>query len=663
MKIFDTYTGSAMLNNALMTIEALGDLNNVSEITSDIILELYEGRRIKELNKRLKSYTMLFTKNGPLKNDKKTGDLIYDFLMKKILQNFESNGEKTCEISGLKFQTSFENIFIKALSEIGLPEKDILKKDTTINRSWFPLIGSLGSDAQALPQAKFTVQIHPICIVIMQFLPLSAFLYKGGVLLIDSSNFEFSRSFIRSNVKNLQQRIEIVRTSESIENVKDYSKGNYLLMAMEILSDKNLDDTYSELNLWSFSNSGTGARCEIDRVPNDLIQKLVHLNNNPECKSELTTILSKPNSADDFLKHLADNVEWWGLYPNVFGSGKKKVVYEGMTIPFLEAYFKEINSLQKIEYAKYLSYLIKKYKSKFFDNYLSSVSAFNEKNYRIDLYSVLIAATKNGEWNLGHHLNILDDSNLVPIRNSFYRIHRITHYYYQKKAFNIKIPKPILENSYVEDVCNWIISIIQKDIKYSTICKQLVNVQEYTSFNFGDLFLRAVDSLSIDLGIIMHTLYDYNLTPCRRGLNELLRIFFSQDKKVEIELEELHKPANSILEPYIDYLIATMEDFSQDYQDYYFEKYKNSYADTLPNNKFYQQILSIPVSNTHFLSWFREAIENVNIFLKEKEKNVPDKWTDSTFLYNQQGDYIIEFSKFAIKFLLLKRYFKLNTIK
>lgn len=264
MSIFKNYTGNAMLNNALMTIEALGNFKTVSEITPDVLLQLYKDKELLKMNKRLKSYTMLFTKNGPLHNDKANGDKTYDALFKTIINNFENEGDKTCEISGLKFNSTFKTVFEIALKSIGIPEKEIQKKDTNLSRTWFPLIGGLGSDAQALPQAKFTIQIHPVCVAILQFLPLSSLLYKGGILLIDSSNFEFAKTFVADNQKELEKRILVTKSAESIENVRDFSKGSYLLKALKILQNKEDEEAYSDLNLWSFSNSGTGASCEID---------------------------------------------------------------------------------------------------------------------------------------------------------------------------------------------------------------------------------------------------------------------------------------------------------------------------------------------------------------------------------------------------------------
>ena len=368
MTIFEIYTGNTLLNNALMTIEALGDLGDVSEITPDVLLKLFEEKDLLLLNKRLKSYTMLFTKNGPLHNDKVKGEKVYDSLIKTIIGSFENEGDRVCEISGLRFSMPFEKIYDEALRKVGFSDKEIQKKDTGISRVWFPLIGGLGSDAQALPQAKFTIQIHPICVAIMQFLPLAALLYKGGVLLIDSSNFEFARDFVANNVGEVEKRIQTTSSNNPIENIKDFAKGNYLLKAIQILEDKEIEDEYSDLNLWSFSNSGTGASCEIERVPNSLIKKLVRMMKNTKISSELKGILSR--DAHRFLEDLENNQEWYSLYPNVYKKGQNKGEYEGVSTAFIEAYYQEISSPQKTEYAKYLAHLIETYKTDSFAKYL-----------------------------------------------------------------------------------------------------------------------------------------------------------------------------------------------------------------------------------------------------------------------------------------------------
>jgi len=656
-KIFDSYTGNAMLNNALMTIEALGNLKNVSEITPDILLLLYNNKELLKLNKRLKSYTMLFTKNGPLHNDKANGDKTYEALFKTIISSFENEGDKICEISGLKFNSTFSTVFKKTSKSIGISEKEIQKKDTNLSRSWFPLIGGLGSDAQSLPQAKFTIQIHPICIAILQFLPLSSLIYNGGVLLIDSSNFDFARNFVADNHRELEKQIQATPSTKPIENVK-YAKGHYLLKALKLLKRKeDFEETYSDLNLWSFSNSGTGASCEIDRVPNSLIQKLNHLNERPDTRQELNSILNNKDKdfSSDFLSALEDSKEWSLLYPNVFKKGKKKVVYEGVTVAFLEAYFEQTDNTKQLNYAKYIAYLIDKYKSKGFAKYLTDTSAWNEKSYRIDLYSVLVEATKNEEWNLNHQFEILDDDSQIPPKNNSYNLYRLIHYYYQKKASNTQTPALSQQASNARIVVEWIIALIQNDENKTRLIKDLTNTQDYISVGYAGLLLRSYDIGDLDLKTIRHFLYNENFLIVKNGLNELLRIFFSQPKQELKEIDSLQSSNNLLLNNPTEKWFANFMSFSGNYQSYYFDKYENKETGRQPYGKFLKLIQDISLETTDFLYWFNEATERTNNFLNTKNETDKDKWSDA-LLYNPNGEYAISFAKFAIKFSLLKQY-------
>ncbi len=645
--IFKTYTGNAMLNNALMTIEALSNVKSVSEITPSLLLELYKSQDLKEINKRLKSYTMLFTKNGPLHNDSANGDRIYKALFNAICNNFENEGVYRCEISGLKFQTKFNEIFDRELYKMGFTKIEVNKKDTNLGRNWFPLAGGLGSDAQALPQAKFVIQIHPICIVVLQFLPLSSLIYNSGILLIDSSNFEFSKAFIEMNVKELKKRIEL----NNYENVKDFTKGNYLLTALAILSQKKMEEEYSDLNLWSFSNSGLGPWCKIVRVPNTLIKKLIKIRRSQ--RHEVDRILSKNVSAFSFLDSLEKNIEWKLLYPNVFGSGKKIVEYEGVSVKFLETYFTVIGSGQKIEYARYLAYLISKYKSKSFEKYLSKTDAWNEKDYRADIYAVLSEATKNGEWDLYHHLEILDKDNQTPIKNNFFSINKITHFYFQKQTYSNQPPNLKNNCSIVKSICEWLISLIQQDERSNSIVKDLINNQNYNTVSYNEMLIRLFDFVELD--DILFALFDENLKSSRFGINELVHIFFLQPNQPKIELKELMKPNDWFLDIPIKKWLDKISKFSDDYIQYYFDKYENKETGTKPFSKFKNQIEKIPNDTLQYLRWFDEALENTNEFLKNNNGILSEKWSDA-LLYNGQGEFSPNLMRFLFKFFSMKQY-------
>jgi len=655
MKIFESYTGNAILNNALMTIEALGSLNNVSAITTDVLLNLYTDKKLPNLNRRLKSYTMLFTKNGPLhQSDKVNGEKIYDSLFRTIVDSYENYGDNICEISGLPFTTSFEKLYADALRKIGISEKEIKKKDLTVNRIWFPLIGGLGSDAQALPQAKFAVQIHPICIPILQFLPLSALLYKGGVLLIDSSNFEFARSFLATNVKEVEKRIQLTGATEAIENVKNFAKGNYLLKAIEILEEKEMEDEYSDLNLWSFSNSGTGASCEIERVPNSLIKKLMRLKQNIRIGNELKSILNKDEHR--FLEDLENNQEWYLLYPNVFGTGKNKGTYEGVSVAFLEAYYQVIESPQRIAYAKYLAYLIEKYKTDSFAKYLGKRDAHNDKKvFASDLYAALVKATANGEWGFLHHIEILDDAEQVPVKNNFYNILKLAHFYHYKSAFSSQLPELGNKKTQTHAIFEWLIAYIQQDNRYESLKRDLLNSQDYVSANYTNVFYRASQNESLNLEDIFYALYNENFRNYRMGLNALLRIFFSQPEQASFEIGFLQKENSWNIGHDSQKWFEEIRLFAQNYQAYYFDKYENRETGRKPFNKFLNLVNAISNENSKFLIWFYEAIANTNEFLRNSNKKTHDEWSEA-LLYEPNGEYSLAFAKFAIKFSLLKQH-------
>ena len=415
MQIIKNYTGNTLLNNSIQTIESLAKLGNVSEITTEVLEQLYQKYKIWDLFKHMKSYTMLFAKNGPLLNDKDFGEEIFKGIIEFTLKNFENKGKHQCEISGLRFDTSFADIYEKVLHEIKYPVKKIKEKDKTINRFWFPLMGSLGSDAQALPQAVFDIKIHPICLVIIHFLPFSALLYKGGILLVDSANFDFSRKFISESTNKVLERIEL-RNNGKVGNIKDFSQGDYILRAICIYQEKDMDyESYTDLNLWSFSNAGTGASCEIDRIPNEVFKTLYQIyRTGSECQEDLKNILRESYSAQ-FLECLIESRDYYGLYPRKIQKDKT----EGVSVAFFEAYQKAIHNDKLKDYAKYIAYLISEDKELKISEIklMEKWSSYREPEYNTLVYGVLLRAAQNGKWSLQNHLEILNETDEKTIQS------------------------------------------------------------------------------------------------------------------------------------------------------------------------------------------------------------------------------------------------------
>lgn len=640
-KIFESYTGNSFLDNALYTLKALGSCD-ITELNVEKLKKLFQNpyekghQSLMQLNKRLKSYTMLFTKNGPLHNDKEFGERIYRTLMESIIDGFEDEGENICELSGMRFHKKFETYYAETLQKIGYPVDKILGKDKTINRCWFPLIGGLGSDAQALPQARRAIQIHPIWVVVMQFLPLSAVIFKGGILLVDSSNFEFAKLMVAKFVGEIKSRAESVSVSQQIENYKDYAKGNYILQALAILDDKeDYDDEYTDINLWSFSNSGTGASCEIDRVPNQLIKKLLAFRKDGYTSVRLNAILNNPKITSSFLESLETNNDWWGLYTPI---DKNKTLIESK---FLEKYYELIGKKINLDYAKYIAFLLNTYveKGKSFAKLIdTSLDAHKDDNYRVEIYKALIKATQEGKWSLEHHFKIIDNPDSFPIKNTFYSFHKLIHFYYWKKEFRNELPtfsQPFSQHqkTQVENACEWLIGLVQIDKNKGKTINWLKNQQHYAQVTFVEILLRQAKRASMKS--VLTYLYDENWNSTRIGLNELLRIFFNQPNQRQITFREVNEMEKN-----------RFTDFAEAYKKYYTEKYSKA--------KFGMQVKSIPNENRKFVGWLTDTLQKREEYFEEHPQENITAFELDELLSNPSGERRLNFTRFAIKFSLLK---------
>lgn len=642
MTIFQTYTGNAMLNNALMTIEALAELEKVQDITPEVVKAQFQKLKFWELYKRMKSYTMLFTRNNLLTGNDKTGWQIYKALFEKILDNVEIQGVYQCQISGLRFETTFSEIYKLAQREVGRKEEE-----QDVNRCWFPLIGSLGSDAQALPQARFDISIHPICLVVIQFLPLSALLYKGSVLLFDTVNFDFARDFIAQNVKRVQEEIELTGSGKSIENIKDSDRGKYLLRSIELYFRKQnrYADRYTDINLWSFSNSGTGASCEVDRVPSRFFKKLVTFYAKTDCRVELIKILSGEYSGN-FLRCLENGFDFSGLYP-----AKN---FDGASVVFFEEYQRQIEKGGQLDFAKYIAtMMLRATLSKTDAKLLPKTDAHDQKEYLAFFQKTLIEAAGRGEWSLEHHLNILDQPEGIPVWNSAKGIFKKVHFYFQKHGQWEITRLPDAKNAFTKTaagrVLAFAIKLIEKDsAEHRTKhAETLSNVQKFEDWRIHPLLVRQSDSL--DLSQASEVFYNQNRL-VHFGLNHLLRVYFSQKEKPEVPKTELPLSISPNW-------LQRLEGFAEHYAAYYLEKYDGDLS------KFRKHVLhNFPDKSGDFMRWLTDSRERMRDFYTEN--GTPSAEIDQladTICQDDDGNANPAFARFALEFCL-NRNFRLQHI-
>ncbi|MGF7214832.1 hypothetical protein GGR92_000972 [Spirosoma lacussanchae] len=654
MTIFKDYTGSAMLNNALQTIEALTN-QHISTVDADTLLKLFRNpysdglHTLIRLNKRLKSYTMLFSKNGPLFNDKEFGEAIYNQLISGILENVEGEGPYTCELSGLKFKTTFDAFYEQTLRKVGYPVSKINGKDKTVNRCWFPLLGGLGSDAQALPQAKYALTVHPICLAIMQFLPLSAVLYKGGILLVDSSNYELSRILIAKYAAHIKDKIGTVSANAVVDNVKDFSKGNYILDILDIVAFKEQADKTTAINLWSFTNSGTGASCEIDRIPNQLIVKLLKLYRNPSLRPTLEGILKNPKIQSDFLECLEGNIDFYGLYPNKNS--------DGVSIRFYEEYQRLVGNEDKLEYAKYIAHLLGKGEwSKAQYKFLEKSDAPNSDYalYKSMVFESMVGAASRKEWHWAHHISVLNNPERIPVDGTISRMYRMVHFYYLTLSADDDVtmpPVPDIASSPIGQSINLFFHLMGED-KRSYSSRWLGT--RYQEGNPLPLLIRESSRL-YEFETVYSLLFDSENRQNAYGLRDILRIYLNYYRN-EPTPRLVFQPTELLPKPSVEqsYYIKNFRQFVDEYIHYYRDGRNKGRLD---EEKFRQHVL-VPMRRESFqiAQWIDSVSESMTELEKELEQPFAPSIPPEKLLYDYMGKYNPSFTRFAIEYLLNQFY-------
>lgn len=670
MNLFQTYTGSAFLNQALITLQELTGKQSIAELSTSDIIQAFDRPyqnvplSLTNINRRLKSYTMVFTKNGPLHNDKEKGKEVYQTLLRTILSMPENEGDKICELSGLRFTTTFDAYYQYALNAVQYSKEKIGKKDLTINRCWFPLIGGLGSDAQALPQASFAVNIHPVCLAVLQFLPLSALLFKGGILLVDSPDFLFTRSLIKHFVQRVKEEVTSKSSTATIENIKDLNKGDYLILALSKLADQEAKYSGSTgFNFWSFSNSGTGASCFIDRIPDELVRKLRLLYEDAYCAGQLKVFLHDNDRNEKFLSALGDNKDFNGLYPAILKVKNKTINYPGAEVPFFERFQQIINNASRLVLAKYMANLLRRYDlSKDERKFLAKTDAHageNSKRYVAILSKVLHDASSNQKWHPFHHISILDDSESLPIRSSFYRILPMIHFYFQKLEAEDEVEVPDVPGAPQTDFYRSInlflfLLAVEKDERTK---KQLME-RGYQKVTLNELLWRK-GSEFYKLEEIYPILYNEENHSYKHGLRDLLHLFLLYTKgDLSSYRDPITVPELKLCGEEQDYL-NQLAKFSEYYFDYWKTNRNNNSTDL---DTFRQHVLHPMLQQRfHIGRWLEQVIERMKKASVENSKQwyalQNQKVFSENLLYDFTGEYNPSFARFAIAYNLHQLYY------
>jgi hypothetical protein len=153
------------------------------------------------------------------------------------------------------------------------------RSDFVVGRDWFPLAGSIGNDAQALPAASRAPQISALALLAVQFLPLGAMLLNGQLVLFQSTEPSITQLLVNDIYRGTEQQLSVASDKVEIRGAKAGTTPTtqLLLDRLDTLRQhKRISQLPSNtsLNLWLFSNSGTSASADVIEVPHPALSFL-----------------------------------------------------------------------------------------------------------------------------------------------------------------------------------------------------------------------------------------------------------------------------------------------------------------------------------------------------------------------------------------------------
>jgi len=221
--------------------------------------------------------------------------IFLDSLIQEMISGERSN--MLCEVTGLDATNIFNTIGLvlsKKLPLTSYEKENIKTKNFELGRDWFPLAGSFGNDAQALPAGSRSPHISSLALLMAQLLPLGVIAIsrnvngkmKSYLVCLQFNVPEVNELIVKGIYDKVMAKINFATEKNKLKTIGT-ERGSKSLALFLINKFRELiyhEEFYNiqhlHLNVWLFSNFGTSADCDYFEVPNPSLQFLKTAANN-----------------------------------------------------------------------------------------------------------------------------------------------------------------------------------------------------------------------------------------------------------------------------------------------------------------------------------------------------------------------------------------------
>lgn len=409
-------TGNPFVDTGLDVISCLANLDDIKQLSVKHLKSVYgDGSQLTEWNSKLKAFTQIFGTNNPLlqqaygelipgRRGKKvpsaTNIAIYKDILKELLKEIgKSKIGLRCWACGSPSEFGFAEVCKKVVEDNGRKAPE----DKWVGRDWFPLAGSLGSDAQALPAASQPPHICPKCLFAIHYLPMGVILLDGRLVVFQCNSTEFWYEFICDIVEHNIGRIKAGDYETLGKKDKSIALIRRLLEFFRKL--EKLIPEVTSLYMWCFSNSGKapedGIRCKIEEIPNPaliFLRETVQNGLQPDLESLLGSEGKNPRYS--LFRCILDKRNYLNLYPEKNRKGASPKLFA-----FYQIYIRN-HSPRALQIAYKLAREIAMEVGEKELKRLQRPEAFREEKVRNQFRASMVRMAERGEFILDDYLDL-----------------------------------------------------------------------------------------------------------------------------------------------------------------------------------------------------------------------------------------------------------------
>lgn len=332
-------TGNPFVDTGIFAMQAhaskLHGNKEINALTPELVAEVLGngetfGRWLAKANRQLNSFFMVCT-NSALVNSS-TNKKLYKTNQRGFLDEEDTGWKDYLEtLKRLHYELSNPSDEDAPICE-SCGERAATNVLTRVGRDFFPLAGSLGNDAQALPAASRAPRVCALCLIAIQWVPLGAIMFSGRLACFQFTEPILTQYFVEDTYRETRKRLDAASINDKVlapgSQEGATPAARLLIERMRRLQEDREDMSLPPnvtLNIWAFSNTGASPDCEVFEINHPALQFLWEAAKYHY--TEISDLLKREDSkkpATHLLTAIERKVDYSGFYPRKSGKGEAK---------------------------------------------------------------------------------------------------------------------------------------------------------------------------------------------------------------------------------------------------------------------------------------------------------------------------------------------------